>query len=186
MRHAFTLSLLILSALPAWAVEDAGFVPLFNGRDLSGWIPVNVAATTFSVKDGLIVSTGVPTGTLRTGRMYENFIIELEWRHMQPKGNAGLFVWGDPITAVGGPFSRGIEVQILDGHETPNYTSHGDIFPIWGAKMTPDRPHPAGAERCHLSQIRTAELSIMKTQGKPSPGITATTEKGGALVCHPP
>lgn len=128
--------------------EDAAFVPLFNGRDLTGWVPVNVAPTTFSVRDGMIVSTGVPTGTLRTDRMYENFILELEWRHLQPKGNAGLFVWGDPITAVGGPFSRGIEVQILDGRDTVNYTSHGDIFPIWGARMVPDRPHPAGSERC--------------------------------------
>ncbi|MGZ3432868.1 MAG: hypothetical protein ACXVA7_13850, partial [Isosphaeraceae bacterium] len=29
----------------------------FNGKDLSGWVPVNVAPETFSVRDGLIVST---------------------------------------------------------------------------------------------------------------------------------
>jgi hypothetical protein len=38
-------------------------------------------------------------------------------------------------------------VQVLDGRETPFYTSHGDIFPIHGAKMTPDRPHPGGWDR---------------------------------------
>ncbi len=116
--------------------------PLFNGKDLSGWQAVNVAADTFTVRDGIIVSTGKPTGVMRTERMYENFIAELEWRHMQPGGNAGFFVWGDGIPSIGIPFTRGIEVQILDnGYDKPGkndfYTTHGDIFPIHGAKMTP-------------------------------------------------
>ena len=41
--------------------------------------------TTFTVRDDMIVSTGKPTGKLRTERMYENFIMELEWRHMTPR-----------------------------------------------------------------------------------------------------
>jgi len=136
------------------AAEQSDFVPLFNGQDLTGWVAVNVAPKTFTVKEGLIISTGVPTGTLRTTRMYENFIIELEWRHLKPGGNAGLFVWADPITHVGVPFSRGVEVQVLDGQETPNYTSHGDIFPIWGARMVPKHPHPAGWDRSLPSEKR--------------------------------
>ena len=72
------------------------WTPLFNGRDLDGWINVNCAPNTFSVRDGIIVSTGVPTGVMRTGKQYENFELELEWRHMKPEGNAGLFVWSAP------------------------------------------------------------------------------------------
>ena len=72
----------------------------------------------------------------------------------QPGGNAGLFVWSDALPAVGVPFTRSFEVQILDGHETPNYTSHGDVFGIWGATMKPDRPHPAGWMRCLPSEKR--------------------------------
>jgi hypothetical protein len=30
----------------------------------------------------------------------------------------------------------------------PTATSQGDLFSIWGAKCTPDRPHPLGWERC--------------------------------------
>jgi len=123
------------SAPPSW-------VPLFNGTDLSGWKPVNVAPNTFTVRDGMIVSTGLPTGVMRTDRMYENYIVELDWRHMRPGGNAGLFLWGDGTPSVGIPFTRGIEVQILDnGYDKPGknerFTTHGDIFPIHGAKMTP-------------------------------------------------
>jgi hypothetical protein len=86
--------------------------------------------------------------------MYENFVMELEWRHMQAGGNAGVFIWGDPLTAVGTPFSRGIEVQVLDGRNSETYTSHGDVFPIWGATMKPDRPHPSGSQRCLPSERR--------------------------------
>jgi hypothetical protein len=140
--------------LPALTRAEENWKPLFNGKDLSGWVVVNVAPDTFTVKDGMIVSTGQPTGTIRTERMYENFVLELEWRHLKPGGNAGLFIWGDPLTAVGTPFSRGIEVQVLDGRNSETYTSHGDVFSIWGASMKPDRPHPKGAERCLPSEQR--------------------------------
>ncbi len=115
---------------------------LFNGQDLSGWVPVNVAPNTFTVRDGMIISTGKPTGVMRTKQMFENCIVELEWRHMHPGGNAGLFLWGDGIPSVGIPFTRGIEVQILDNAygakgKNERFTTHGDIFPIHGAKMKP-------------------------------------------------
>lgn len=133
---------------------NAEFKPLFNGSDLSGWVRVNCAPETFTVKDGIIVSTGVPTGILRTDKQYENFVLELEWKHIKPGGNAGLFIWSDGLTAPGVPFSRSIEVQILDGRNSEAYTSHGDIFSIHGARMKPDRPHPNGSERCLPSEQR--------------------------------
>ena len=90
----------------------------------------------------MIVSTSKPTGVMRTDRMYENCIVELEWRHMKPGGNAGLFLWGDGVPSVGIPFTRGIEVEILDNAydaqgKNERFTTHGDIFPIHSAKMTP-------------------------------------------------
>src|SRR5262249_41570508 len=124
------------------AADDEGFVPLFNGRDLSGWVPVNVAPSTFTVKDGMIACTGVPTGVMRTEEMYENFIAELEWRHLRAGGNSGFFVWSDAVTSKGVPFTRAIEVQVLDGPNGPenSYTTHGDVFPIHGATMIPGNP----------------------------------------------
>ncbi|HZM00463.1 MAG TPA: DUF1080 domain-containing protein [Planctomycetota bacterium] len=129
-------------------------VALFNGRDLSGWVNVNCAPDTWVARDGMIVCSGKPTGVLRTERMYENFVLELEYRHLVPGGNAGLFIWSDALTARGQPFTRSIEVQVMDGVETEHYTSHGDVFSIHGARMTPDRPHPDGWERCLPSEKR--------------------------------
>jgi hypothetical protein len=155
--RSLTFAVICFSLVPTAVADqdDEGFVPLFNGKDLSGWVPVNVREDTFTVRDGLIHCTGKPTGVMRTDRMYENFILELEWRHMRPKGNAGVFVWSDGVLAPGTPFTRSIEVQVLDGRNTDNYTSHGDVFAIHGARMKPDRPHPAGWMRCLPSEHRS-------------------------------
>jgi hypothetical protein len=141
-RLAVSVLLLALAPLSR-AADNDGFTPLFNGKDLSGWVGVQIAPSTFTVKNGLIFCTGVPTGVLRTEKMYENFIVECEWRHLVPKGNAGFFVWSDALTSKGQPFTRSVEVQVLDGHEHPErrHTSHGDVFPIHGATMIPDNPH---------------------------------------------
>ena len=153
------------AAVASAVASDA--VPLFNGKDLSGWIDVNTSASTWSVaKDEtgtpIIKCTGIPIGLLRTEKPYENFVLEFEWKHLSETGNAGLFVWSDPYCAKGVPFSRSIEVQIMltpdnvDAQGRTMYTGQGDIFSIWGARMKPDRPHPGGWERC-LPSARTTK-----------------------------
>jgi len=129
------------------APQASGWQPLFDEKlGLSRWTAVNVAErSTFTVRPDpddaastILHCTGKPTGILRSDRMYENFLCELEWRHMSDGGNAGFFVWADPLPAAGGPFTRGIEVQVCNLGNGDWFTSHGDIFPIWGAAMTPD------------------------------------------------
>ena len=139
--HHFSIAIGILTAT-AFA-DDEVFTPMFNGRDLSGWVNVNCAPETWSVRDGMIVCTGTPTGGLRTERQFENFIMEVEWRHLQNAGNAGIFIWASPLGAPGVPFLRAIEVQVLDhGYgNTADYTTHGDVFPIHGATMKPFGRH---------------------------------------------
>jgi hypothetical protein len=164
IRFLRILLCVALVGLPALATQAADreddFKSLFNGKDLSGWIPIDVAPNTFSVRDGIIVSTGIPTGLMRTEKQYENFIIELEWRHMKPGGNAGLFVWGDGLPAVGSPFARGMEVQILDNGFNVDgknewYTTHGDIFPVLGATMTPTGRISSTGKRSFPSEDRS-------------------------------
>lgn len=151
MKTPFPLLLALLCSTAAVAVAaepEPGFVPMFNGRDLTGWVNTNCAPETWSVRDGKIFCTGLPTGVLRTTRHYENFIMEVEWRHLTSGGNSGVFVWGSDINPVGVHFLRGIEVQVLDegyvkqyeqknGKKSTSFTAHGDVFPIQGATMKP-------------------------------------------------
>ena len=129
----------LLFTLPRQLPADDAFQPMFNGKDLSGWVLTNTPAETWNFQDGMLVCTGAPIGELRTQKMYQNFVMELEWRHMVPRGNAGIFVWADDITSRGVPFHRGVEVQVLENAygNSAGHTTHGDIFPIHGATMTP-------------------------------------------------
>lgn len=159
MRRLLPL-LLLASPAPAAEPDKDGFVPLFNGKDLSGFVNVNCGPKTWTVKGGELITSGRPIGLLRTEKQYENFEAEFEWMHANTKevGNSGFFVWCDPLPQVGGPFTRGHEVQVLVNLEYKNKegkvtaTSHGDLFSVSGAKCKPDRPHPAGWERCLPSE----------------------------------
>jgi len=152
---------IILAAASLTAAEPTtpdGYVSMFNGKDLTGWVNVNCHPDTFYVKDGMIITTGKPTGFLRTDKQYENFEMEFEWMHVEKTkmANSGLFVWGDPIPAQGSGYTRGIEVQVLINFKPADgwATSHGDIFSIWGAHCKPDRPHFKKIERCLPSEER--------------------------------
>jgi hypothetical protein len=143
MKYAVLITLLTFIS-PSHAAD--GFRDLFNGKNLDGWVNVNCAPETWQATNGLIYCTGLPTGALRTTRKYENFVLELEWRHLKSGGNAGVFVWSGPIGAQGVPFLRAVEVQVLDhgyvrASLNKSYTTHGDVFPIHGSTMEPFGPH---------------------------------------------
>jgi hypothetical protein len=197
------LLLLALAGTGGAAEPDKdGFVSLFNGRDLKGWVNVNGQPSTWSVKDDMIITTGRPVGFLRTEKMYENFILEFEWMHVPPKpdavGNSGLFVWADPLPAQGqGSFARAIEVQVLVNLNVKDtYTSHGDIFSIWGAKCIPDRKHPKGWERClpeenrakganewnHYRVVGKDGRIELAVNGKVVSGVSKSTPRKGYLA----
>ena len=198
-------TLIILACFGSSARSDeTGFESLFNGDNLNGWMRVNTAPSTWIVKDGLLICSGKPIGELRTTRMYQNFVMEVEWRHMKPKGNAGIFVWADDITARGVPFHRSIEVQVLENAygNSRGHTTHGDIFPIHGAKMMPingrggsrafpteerSKPSPEWNHyriECWQGQISLAVNGKVVTRGKkcsPQKGYICLESEGGIV-----
>lgn len=133
--------------LPVWR-------DLFNGKDLSGWVDVNTSPDTWSVRDGLLVCRGKPIGVMRSDRQYENFILHIEWRHMEPGGNSGVFIWSDAVPAAGKNLPKGLEVQMLelewpklnpekDGRPRHAGYVSGELFGANGLTITPDNPRGA-------------------------------------------
>lgn len=205
IRRLLSAALGLCFPAALWAQETGDFRPLFNGKDLSGWVVVNTAPSTWAFDAaGLLTCTGKPIGEIRTEKMYQNFILELEWRHLQPKGNAGIFVWADDITARGQPFHRGIEVQVLENAygQSDGYSTHGDIFPIHGARMTPvngrggDRAFPTEQRskpspewnhyriECRDGAISLAVNGKVVTQGhdcQPRRGYICLESEGGVV-----
>ena len=145
----------ILGLMPlpetAQADEPAAFRELFNGKDLSGWVDVNTTKETWSVRDGLLVCSGLPIGVMRSERQYENFILHIEWRHMKPGGNSGVFIWSEGSVPPGRNLPKGMEVQMLelewpilnpekDGTPRPSGFVSGELFGANGLEATPDNP----------------------------------------------
>jgi hypothetical protein len=75
--------------LAADAAKDGHWESLFNGKDLSGWVPVY--DVTFVVTNGnLRLVNG--TGWLRTEKQYTDFVLEAEWRALVPEYDSGFFI----------------------------------------------------------------------------------------------
>jgi hypothetical protein len=115
------------------------------------WINVNTNKNTWSVRGDSLIDSGQPTGVVRTEKQYENFILHVEWKHMDPGGNSGVFVWSNGSTVKdGNPYPDGIEVQMLDPEwinmhkkygqpQTKAYIS-GEMWGVNGITTIPDNP----------------------------------------------
>ena len=98
----------------AIAEPPAQWVDLFNGKDLTGWVNVNTDEDTWRVEDGLLVCKGTPIGVMRTEKQYENFVLHVEWRHMEAGGTSGLCAWSEGTVPEGRRLPKGMEVQMLE------------------------------------------------------------------------
>ncbi len=142
--HLITMCFLLLSN--AFSFSQTDFIPLFDGVSLEGWIDVNTSPDTWRVEDSMIICSGHPIGVMRTNRQYENFILEVEWRHMEAGGNSGMFIWSEGTQfADDEPLTKAIEVQMLElefatiHNRTDDYV-HGELFPTMGMTAVPDNP----------------------------------------------
>jgi hypothetical protein len=115
------------------------------------WINVNTATTTWSkLEGGVLVCSGNPIGVIRTEKQYENFMLHIEWKHMDPGGNSGVFVWSNATPDEKSRLPNGVEVQMLeldwvnlntrDGVTPPIAYVHGELFGVGGVETIPDNP----------------------------------------------
>lgn len=89
-----SLALATCALVPSLAVAaDKGFSPLFNGKDLSGWVqPADNSGAKFTVEDGAIV--GRTDGNLKkneflvTEKPYADFILKAKVKFKN--GNSGI------------------------------------------------------------------------------------------------
>jgi hypothetical protein len=158
----FIATILLCAQSWAQAAEPMQFRDLFNGKNLSGWVNVNTDKDTWTVRDSMIICSGHPIGVMRTDKQYENFILHIEWMHMEAGGNSGTFLWADGTVPEGNRLPRGVEVQMLE-LEWPNlnrdtdgkprdiaYVS-GEVWGVGGLKTTPDNPR---GERSKSVELR--------------------------------
>ena len=121
-----------------------------NEANPVNWINVNTDPDTWKKNKDLLICSGKPIGVMRSEKQYENFILQIEWRHMEAGGNSGVFVWSDAKPDEKSRLPGGVEVQMLeldwvnqnirDGVTPPIAYVHGELFGVGGVETIPDNP----------------------------------------------
>jgi len=166
------------------------------------WVNVNTAEDTWKVKNGILVSTGKPIGVMRSEKQYENFIMHVEWRHMEKGGNSGVFAWSKAEPDPESRLPDGVEIQMLelgwvelntkDGVVPPIAYVHGELFGVGGVKTDPDNPRGERSKsienRCKgKGEWNTYDVVCvdgvikLSVNGKFVNGIRNSTQKKGYL-----
>jgi hypothetical protein len=132
-------TLLAVRSRKPTTVEPAkgdGFVPIFNGRDLTGWVVDSGDPKDWQAADGELAAAGSPDprkrGWLLTEKDYANFILRLEFQ-LTRAANSGVCFRARP----GDSAYKNLEIQILDDTD-PRYAKMADkqlTGSLWGVAI---------------------------------------------------
>lgn len=122
------------------ATEDVeeGFVSLFNGKNLDGWVVENGDARTFYVTNGMLYSPGENSfpAWLRSEKEYENFDLRFEFRRVG-WCNSGVFFHA-PLHGRNSKVGFEFQIDHKDKEEL-SIKSCGAIFGVLPPKENPIR-----------------------------------------------
>jgi len=118
--------------------KEAGFVSMFNGKDLSGWMYLGKGTGTFSVKDGAIHYKGGGGWLCYTAKEYTDFELRCEFQLIKKGGDGGIFFRASKDSPGGGWPSKRYELQVKD------YAEQGRL---WGLPYKLDKDKVATARK---------------------------------------
>ncbi len=135
------------------AVDDDGWITLFDGKTTNGWHSYgkNSVGSAWKAENGTLHAENKGEGgDLVTNDEYDNFDLKLEWK-ISPKGNSGIifYVKEDP-SKYPETYNTGPEMQVLDngtpttlGHPDGKLYTHraGDLYDLLASK---EAVKPAG------------------------------------------
>jgi hypothetical protein len=178
---------------------------LYNGKDLTGWhidVPTMdkdpALKSPFIIRNGLLVSLGVPRGHIITNSTYENYRLEVEYRFASKPGNCGVLVHASTPRALYGEFPKSIEVQmmhenagdfwcIVEDISVPDMESRRGPKENWGItegkerrikNLTDGSEKPAGEWNKMVIECLGKEVKVWVNGTMVNHGTNATASKG--------
>ena len=150
-NYSYLVPVLLILSFPGSLCLKTEGRPIFNGKDLSGWVVMHGGEWT--VEDGVLVgrngkdwsTNAEKSGSwLRTEKEYGDFALELEYA-INSGGNSGVFI---RAALEKNPAFTGYELQILADHGRPA-TKHstGALYDVVAATQNMSKP---GGEWNHL------------------------------------
>src|SRR5579862_1208426 len=137
---AALLGLILIWPAAAQAPPGKGWISLFNGKDLTGW--VKNGQEKWMVEDGTILgeSTVGHYGYLTTEKTYANFVLRVKFKP-ETDGNSGVFTRSRiiGISPVHGPDIQGMQIEVDPTRKTGSIYESGGRG--WVATGTPDCEH---------------------------------------------
>ena len=82
-----------LAMATAIGAQESGFTPLFNGKDLTGWVygtrrgAPNKTGKGYQVENGVLFTTKEDGGNLFTEKEYSDFILRFEFKLTENANN---------------------------------------------------------------------------------------------------
>jgi len=128
--------------------QEQGFTPLFNGKDLTGWVYGRRAGGAdhrtgkgYQVENGVLFTTKEDGGNLFTEKQYADFVLRFEFK-LTENANNGI---GIRAPLEGDAAYTGIEIQVLDDSGSQYRTLkpaqyHGSIYQMFPAKRGHQKP----------------------------------------------
>lgn len=185
--------------------EEFKFEKSFTDKKQKGtpvqWIQVNTEDTTWQKGKNELVCFGHPIGVIRTEKRYENFLLHIEWKHMEAGGNSGTFVWSDAEPG-SNRLPNGVEVQMLEldwvnlnlrnGEKPPVAYVHGELFGVGGVETVPDNPRGTRSKSVENRCLGKGEWNTydvvcvdgtikLSVNGKFVNGISKSSKKSGYI-----
>lgn len=165
------------------------------------WHNVNTNKDTWELRDSILVCFGNPIGVVRSSRIFENYVLHVEWKHMEPGGNSGMFMWSKAEPGEN-RLPDGVEVQMLeldwvnlnmrDGEKPPIAYVHGELFGVGGVEVIPENPRgkrsKSSENRCkprgewNTYDVVCVDGNIkLSVNGKFVNGISESTQRKGYM-----
>lgn len=114
MKHLLLAASLFVAATVSHA--EGEWIPLFDGKSLSGWTPLKGTTEGWVVQEGGILHFTGKGPYLISDKEFSSFELEWEWK-LNEGGNNGIKYW---VTQVGGKEWLGIEYQMIDDNKHPD------------------------------------------------------------------